>query len=59
MVREVQMSWDDESPMPEELSRNDWDCDDPAPGEPEREVRKRSKRGLGPIENPKQKNRDR
>lgn len=30
MVREVQMSWDSQTPIPYELLRTDWDLEDPA-----------------------------
>lgn len=31
MVREVQMGWDSENPVPDELCRVNWDLEDPIP----------------------------
>ena len=29
MVREVRFSWDRERPLPPEIARTDWECEDP------------------------------
>lgn len=41
MVREARFSWDDRRPLPSELSRRGWDCDDPADEVEDRSERRR------------------
>jgi hypothetical protein len=43
MVREARFAWDDDRPLPSELTRIDWDCDDPEVN-PRGEPRPHSKR---------------
>ncbi|WP_437223050.1 hypothetical protein SH661x_003053 [Planctomicrobium sp. SH661] len=43
MVREARFAWDENRPLPIELTRRHWDCDDPDESEP-RERRHRLRR---------------
>lgn len=40
MVREARFAWDSDRPLPEEISRRDWDLDDPDVAPPRRRRRR-------------------
>ncbi|WP_437206979.1 hypothetical protein [Planctomicrobium sp. SH664] len=49
MVREVRLGWDADRPVPPEISRQDWDCDDPGIDRALPHVQRRRKRRVAKV----------